>query len=40
MIDHVVGCNKANSSPILELFLSRLDPMRTTQLPAPDARRR
>lgn len=39
-IDLVVGHNKANRSPILELFLSRLDPMRTTQLPAPDARRR
>lgn len=34
-IDLVVGFNKANRSPILEFFLSRLDEMATTQPPAP-----
>ena len=34
-IDLVLGYNKANRSPILELFLSRLDEMPATQLPAP-----
>ena len=34
-IDLVLGYNKANRSPILELFLSRLDDMPAPQLPAP-----
>jgi LysR family hca operon transcriptional activator len=34
-IDLVLGYNKVNRSPILELFLSRLDDMPATQLPAP-----
>jgi len=34
-IDLVVGYDKANRSPILELFLSRLNEMATTQPPAP-----
>ncbi|HEY3621876.1 MAG TPA: LysR family transcriptional regulator [Roseiarcus sp.] len=34
-IDLVVGYNKVRRSPILELFLSRLDEMPATQLPTP-----
>jgi LysR family transcriptional regulator, hca operon transcriptional activator len=34
-IDLVVGYNKANRSPILELFLSKLDEIVATPSPAP-----
>jgi LysR family hca operon transcriptional activator len=34
-IDLVVGYNKANRSPILKLFLSRLDEMAATQSQGP-----
>ena len=39
-IDLVVGYNKANRSPILKLFLSRLDEIAVTQPHAPEARER
>jgi LysR family hca operon transcriptional activator len=34
-IDLVVGCDKANASPILKLFLSRLDEIAATQSHTP-----
>jgi LysR family hca operon transcriptional activator len=34
-IDLVVGYNKANRSPILKLFLSRLDEVAATQSQGP-----